>query len=658
MTEREPYLVLRDFRVWFQRRLGFFAALRKSGTEDVRAVDGIDLDIGKGEIFCLVGESGCGKTTTGKGILRLVEPTGGDVFVGLSRADLATYEAARVKRDKEALEDFRQQHSLTYREDIVRHPIDLVLNAVYAAGGTLAAAFVTLVIVLGLGSLGATRAALFFYIVAWAGVAILTVVVGRRYLVRHSSRDRARTPSRWRRESLSALRTAMAVGILLAAGLVGVTVFSADAADTFAYIVTGITASFLGTLPFVKLSRGLTRFLGVCAILATLCAHFLLAATLVARSGAAVNFGSVVGAYVQFWESNLFVLYFLQYILAFVAALACAHLFIDFWRHRHGFEADRMGKLRKTLQIIFQDPYESLNPRHTVYDIVSEPLVVNRLARSRSETEARVSKALHDAGLRPPKDFLFRFPHELSGGQRQRVSIAGALVLEPDFLVADEPVSMLDVSIRTEILELLLELRRERGLTYLFITHDLSLAWVLADRIGVMYLGKIVEQGPTREIIQHPRHPYTKALISVVPVPDPDVRHDRIILRGERPDPTDIPSGCRFHPRCPVAFERCGWTSDEVLGTLRELAAGAGSKDVRGVTLAGPRDLVWSTAPTDAESWLREIIAEQSEQHRSLKAIESMQTQSDGLRIHLHGYQEPLLRAVAPDVLVSCLLYE
>src|SRR2546427_66954 len=174
-----------------------------------------------------------------------------------------------------------------------------------------------------------------------------------------------------------------------------------------------------------------------------------------------------------------------------------------------GLEGIQIRGLRQRLRIIFQDPSESRNPKHSVYDIVAEPLIVNGLGRNRAETEARVEQALADAGLRPPRDFLFRYPHELSGGQRQRVSIAGALVLDPEFLVADEPVSMLDVSIRTEILELLLELREKKGLTYLFITHDLSLAWVLADRIGVMYLGKIVEEGPTRAPSRCPPRPRT-----------------------------------------------------------------------------------------------------------------------------------------------------
>jgi oligopeptide/dipeptide ABC transporter ATP-binding protein len=168
--------------------------------------------------------------------------------------------------------------------------------------------------------------------------------------------------------------------------------------------------------------------------------------------------------------------------------------------------------------------------------------------------------ALESAGLRPASDFAMRFPHELSGGQRQRVVIAGALVMNPELVVADEPVSMLDVSIRTELLRLMLDLRRERGLTYLFITHDLSLAWVLADRIAVMYLGKVLEVGPAERVIRHPQNPYTRALVSVSPSPAPrtgGAAPARTILVGETPDAAHVPAGCRFHPRCPLAFDRC-----------------------------------------------------------------------------------------------------
>ncbi len=215
---------------------------------------------------------------------------------------------------------------------------------------------------------------------------------------------------------------------------------------------------------------------------------------------------------------------------------------------------------RRRVQMIFQDPYETLNPKHTIGEFVAEPLVVNGIGKSRGERDRLVAEALESAGLRPATDFAGRYPHELSGGQRQRVVIAGALVMEPDLVVADEPVSMLDVSIRTELLRLMLDLRRERGLAYLFITHDLSVAWVLADRIAVMYLGRIMEIGPAERVIRAPRNPYTQALVSVSPSPDPPEegeRAARTILVGETPNAANVPPGCRFHPRCPLAFDRC-----------------------------------------------------------------------------------------------------
>jgi len=221
------------------------------------------------------------------------------------------------------------------------------------------------------------------------------------------------------------------------------------------------------------------------------------------------------------------------------------------------FSGRDLQAMRRHMQMVFQDPYESLNPTMTIGDIVAEPLDVHRLAPNKTERTERVLRALEDAGLKPASHFVHRRPHELSGGQRQRVVIAGALVLQPTMLLADEPVSMLDVSIRAEILNLLAELRQTRGISVLFITHDLGTIAYFADRIAVMYLGRIVEIGATTDILNHPRHPYTKALLSVIPAPNPRLRRQRIILQGETPNPISLPSGCRFHPRCPVAIERC-----------------------------------------------------------------------------------------------------
>ena len=220
-------------------------------------------------------------------------------------------------------------------------------------------------------------------------------------------------------------------------------------------------------------------------------------------------------------------------------------------------QAISLKQLRQRVQVVFQDPYESLNPRATILDIVAEPLDVNGLAKDSRERVAHVKIALEEVGLRPAEDYLLRYPHELSGGQRQRVVIAGAMVLEPELLLADEPVSMLDVSIRAEILNLLNALRRSRGISILFITHDLGTVGHFADRLAVMYLGRIVEIGPTAEVLKNPQHPYTKALLSVVPMPNPNLRRKMVILSGETPNPINLPPGCRFHPRCPMAKEAC-----------------------------------------------------------------------------------------------------
>ncbi len=225
-----------------------------------------------------------------------------------------------------------------------------------------------------------------------------------------------------------------------------------------------------------------------------------------------------------------------------------------------GLKGRALKDLRREIQMIFQDPYESLNPLMTIEEIVAEPLKVHGLAKAKPERTQRVKKALEDAGLNPAESYLNRRPHELSGGQRQRVVIAAALVLEPSLLIADEPVSMLDVSIRAEVLGVLEHLKLERSVAMLFITHDLGTAAHFADRIAVMYLGRIVELGETKEVLENPQHPYTQALLSVIPVPNPRLRRKHIILQGDPPNPIHIPSGCRFHPRCPVAIASCSKT--------------------------------------------------------------------------------------------------
>jgi oligopeptide transport system ATP-binding protein len=220
-------------------------------------------------------------------------------------------------------------------------------------------------------------------------------------------------------------------------------------------------------------------------------------------------------------------------------------------------KGEELRRMRRNMQIIFQDPYASLNPRLTVGDIIGEPLEVHRVEKSKKKRQERVQELLRLVGLNPY--FINRYPHEFSGGQRQRIGVARALALQPKFIICDEPISALDVSIQAQVVNLLEKLQDEFGLTYLFIAHDLSMVRYISDRTAVMYLGKIVELAEREELYSHPLHPYTQALLSAVPVPDPVVertRH-RIILTGDVPSPANPPSGCNFHPRCPVAQQVC-----------------------------------------------------------------------------------------------------
>ncbi|MCM3240264.1 dipeptide ABC transporter ATP-binding protein [Heyndrickxia oleronia] len=217
------------------------------------------------------------------------------------------------------------------------------------------------------------------------------------------------------------------------------------------------------------------------------------------------------------------------------------------------FSEDKLRKFRKEFQMIFQDPFASLNPRMKIGDIIEEPLIVHGVEKE--ERKQRVERLLDVVGLTP--FHADRFPHEFSGGQRQRIGIARALAVNPQLIVADEPVSALDVSIQSQILNLLKDLQKEFGLTYLFISHDLSVVEHISDRVGVMYLGRMVELADKDSLYKEPLHPYTKALLSAVPVPDPKVKRERIVLKGDLPSPSNPPSGCTFHTRCPFATEEC-----------------------------------------------------------------------------------------------------
>ncbi|MFD9051409.1 ABC transporter ATP-binding protein [Streptomyces zaomyceticus] len=238
------------------------------------------------------------------------------------------------------------------------------------------------------------------------------------------------------------------------------------------------------------------------------------------------------------------------------------------------YSAGALKAYRKRAQLVLQDPSGSLNPRHTVYDAVAEGLRIHGYAGDEREA---VAGALARAGLRPPERFFLRYPHELSGGQRQRVVIAGALVLEPELIVADEPVASLDASVRGEILALLLRLRDELGLSALVVTHDLGLAWNIADRVAVMYLGRVVETGTVESVLTRPRHPYTRALLSVLP----ESGGAPLVLTGEPPDPSRIPSGCRFHARCQIlASGEAAAVADRCRGENLPVLGGGGEREV------------------------------------------------------------------------------
>ncbi len=323
-----------------------------------------------------------------------------------------------------------------------------------------------------------------------------------------------------------------------------------------------------------------------------------------------------------------------------------------------------LRQLRTDLQMVFQDPSAALNPSMTIGEAVGHPLKIHSIARG-EELRTRVVSALERVGLTPAENYLSKYPADLSGGQKQRVVIARAIILDPDVLVADEPVSMLDMSVRAKILQLLLDLKNELGMTYVYITHDLASAKFFCDRIAIMYLGRIVEIGPTSEIFANPRHPYTKALLAAIPDPDPANLVERELPRGEIPDAADPPLGCSFHPRCPEAVAQCGWEARD-LRTLVEdhwTRSESSTYDRESQVLgdlshlqdrdAEPRIGAAGSPQTRA---VLDAIRAEDPQEPFWSGVKDIEDHKSGVRLVMHPPTDPRLRA-AGGAQVACVLY-
>ena len=330
-----------------------------------------------------------------------------------------------------------------------------------------------------------------------------------------------------------------------------------------------------------------------------------------------------------------------------------------------GMRSRNLRELRTDLQMVFQDPHAALNPSMTIERAVGHPLLIHKMA-SGEELHQRVCDALERVGLAPVERFLSKLPADLSGGQKQRAVIARAIIMDPEILVADEPVSMLDMSVRAKILQLMLDLKDQLGLTYVYITHDLASAKYFCDRVAIMYLGRIVEVGPTEEIFADPKHPYTKALLKAIPDIDPNKQIARDLPRGEIPDAAMPPLGCSFHPRCPVAVAECGWESRD-LRVLLESHWLRQDPDVyeREQELVGDLDALDSPgtqvtvgsrgAATEVKALL-DRIREEDPDEPFWRGVRDVESTGDGVRITFHEGVDPLLRQ-SGGVAVACVLH-
>ncbi|HET7386584.1 MAG TPA: ABC transporter ATP-binding protein [Nocardioidaceae bacterium] len=325
-----------------------------------------------------------------------------------------------------------------------------------------------------------------------------------------------------------------------------------------------------------------------------------------------------------------------------------------------------LRRLRTDLQMVFQDPHAALNPSMTIATGVGHPLKIHGIA-SGADLRRLVAESLERVGLSPAEQFLDKYPSDLSGGQKQRAVIARAIILDPQVLVADEPVSMLDMSVRAKILELMLGLKRDLGLTYVYITHDLATAKFFCDRIAIMYLGRVVEIGPSEEIFADPKHPYTKALLKAIPEPDPAKLVPRDLPRGEIPDAASPPLGCSFHPRCPEAVAECGWESRDLRALLEEHWTRQ-DPDVyekeRGLVgnldrLETPAKQVTLGARGSASrvKALLDRVRSENPDEPMWKGVDDMTEEADGVRVEFHPGVDPLLRPAGTAAEVACVLH-
>lgn len=327
----------------------------------------------------------------------------------------------------------------------------------------------------------------------------------------------------------------------------------------------------------------------------------------------------------------------------------------------------KLRALRRDLQMVFQDPAAALNPSMTIETAVGHPLKIHGLA-SGDELRNRVADALERVGLSPVDRFLPKYPSELSGGQKQRAVLARAIILDPELLVADEPISMLDMSVRAKILELMLDLKRDLDLTFVYITHDLATAKYFCDRVAIMYLGRVVEVGPTEEIFRDPKHPYTKSLLQAIPEPDPDKALPRDLPRGEIPDAASPPLGCAFHPRCPAAFDKCGWErrdlrtlieahwtrlEESVYETESELIANLA--DLDGLS----HEAVLKPSRGRSASEINELlnrIRDEDPDEPLWRGVQNIDVRDDAVHVRFYDGEDPRLRLVG-DIDVACHLY-